>query len=120
MKHWPKRVDFCMCWLFQGQPISQAQVGRFTCGQKNQVWTGIYTVILVEGQDMPDCGQGDIYVRLRVGDQRVRSKVRASLSPFIFSLLLLSLFAVLITSSQFGSSLSLFLNLCPVFLSIPH
>uniref|UniRef100_A0A8C1GS34 Multiple C2 domains, transmembrane 2a n=1 Tax=Cyprinus carpio TaxID=7962 RepID=A0A8C1GS34_CYPCA len=72
--HWPKRVDFCMCWLFQGQPVSQAQVGRFTCGQKNQVWTGIYTVILVEGQDMPDCGQGDIYVRLRVGDQRVRSK----------------------------------------------
>ncbi|KTF88743.1 hypothetical protein cypCar_00040492 [Cyprinus carpio] len=58
----------------KGQPVSQAQVGRFTCGQKNQVWTGIYTVILVEGQDMPDCGQGDIYVRLRVGDQRVRSK----------------------------------------------
>uniref|UniRef100_A0A671KBQ6 Multiple C2 domains, transmembrane 2a n=1 Tax=Sinocyclocheilus anshuiensis TaxID=1608454 RepID=A0A671KBQ6_9TELE len=72
--HWPKLVDFCICWLFQGQPVSQAQVGRFTCGQKNQVWTGIYTVILVEGQDMPDCGQGDVYARFRVGDQRVRSK----------------------------------------------
>uniref|UniRef100_A0A9J8BU10 Multiple C2 domains, transmembrane 2a n=1 Tax=Cyprinus carpio carpio TaxID=630221 RepID=A0A9J8BU10_CYPCA len=72
--HISNSFDFCMCWLFQGQPVSQAQVGRFTCGQKNQVWTGIYTVILVEGQDMPDCGQGDIYVRLRVGDQRVRSK----------------------------------------------
>uniref|UniRef100_A0A672QVD8 Multiple C2 and transmembrane domain-containing protein 2-like n=1 Tax=Sinocyclocheilus grahami TaxID=75366 RepID=A0A672QVD8_SINGR len=43
-------------------------------GRKNQVWTGIYTVILVEGQDMPDCGQGDVYARFRVGDQRVRSK----------------------------------------------
>uniref|UniRef100_A0A8C1C459 Multiple C2 domains, transmembrane 2a n=1 Tax=Cyprinus carpio carpio TaxID=630221 RepID=A0A8C1C459_CYPCA len=40
----------------------------------NQVWTGIYTVILVEGQNMPDCGQGDVYVRFRVGEQRVRSK----------------------------------------------
>ncbi|XP_016376778.1 multiple C2 and transmembrane domain-containing protein 2-like [Sinocyclocheilus rhinocerous] len=58
----------------KGQPVSQAQVGRFTCGKKNQVWTGIYTVILVEGQDMPDCGQGDVYARFRVGDQRVRSK----------------------------------------------
>lgn len=38
----------------------------------------------------------------------------------IFLLLLLSLFPVLITSSQFASSLSLFLNLYPLFLSIPH
>uniref|UniRef100_A0A671KQB1 Multiple C2 and transmembrane domain-containing protein 2-like n=1 Tax=Sinocyclocheilus anshuiensis TaxID=1608454 RepID=A0A671KQB1_9TELE len=73
-KHWPKLVHCCMCWLFQGQPISPAQVMQLMCGQRNQVWTGIYTVILVEGQDMPDCGQGDVYVRFRVGDQRVRSK----------------------------------------------
>ncbi|XP_073706261.1 multiple C2 and transmembrane domain-containing protein 2 [Garra rufa] len=58
----------------KGQPISQAQVGRLMCAQRTQVWTGIYTVILVEGQDMPDCGQGDVYVRFRMGDQRVRSK----------------------------------------------
>ncbi|XP_016347768.1 multiple C2 and transmembrane domain-containing protein 2-like [Sinocyclocheilus anshuiensis] len=58
----------------KGQPISPAQVMQLMCGQRNQVWTGIYTVILVEGQDMPDCGQGDVYVRFRVGDQRVRSK----------------------------------------------
>nr|QEN96202.1 multiple C2 domain and transmembrane region protein 2a variant 3 [Danio rerio] len=55
----------------KGHPISQAQFGRFT---KSQVWSGVYTVILVEGQDMPDCGQGDVYVRFRLGDQRVRSK----------------------------------------------
>ncbi|KAK7160158.1 hypothetical protein R3I93_007961 [Phoxinus phoxinus] len=55
----------------KGQPVSQAQAGRL---MKSQVWTGVYTVILVEGQDMPDCGQGDVYVRFRLGDQRVRSK----------------------------------------------
>ncbi|XDV28760.1 hypothetical protein PO909_031975 [Leuciscus waleckii] len=55
----------------KGQPVSQAQAGRL---MKSQVWTGVYTVILVEGQDMPDCGHGDIYVRFRLGDQRVRSK----------------------------------------------
>lgn len=38
----------------------------------------------------------------------------------IFLLLLLSLLPVFITSSQFASSLSLFLNLYPLFLSIPH
>jgi hypothetical protein len=76
-QHWPKhRMPYCICWLFQGQ-----QAGRL---MKNQVWTGVYTVILVEGQDMPDCGQGDIYVRFRLGDQRVRSKVSSSLSCFLF------------------------------------
>ncbi|KAI2653593.1 Multiple C2 and transmembrane domain-containing protein 2 [Labeo rohita] len=58
----------------KGQPISPAQVGRLMGAQKTQIWSGIYTVILVEGRDMPDCGQGDVYVRFRVGDQRVRSK----------------------------------------------
>uniref|UniRef100_A0A672NJS9 Multiple C2 and transmembrane domain-containing protein 2-like n=1 Tax=Sinocyclocheilus grahami TaxID=75366 RepID=A0A672NJS9_SINGR len=65
-KHWPKLVHCCMCWLFQGQLISPVQVMQLTFGQRNQVWTGIYTVILVEGQDMPDCGQGDVYIRFRV------------------------------------------------------
>ncbi|KAA0714927.1 Multiple C2 and transmembrane domain-containing protein 2 [Triplophysa tibetana] len=57
-----------------GQPFSPTQGGRQTGGQRSQVWSGIYSVNLVEGQDMPDSGQGDIYVRLRVGDQRVKSK----------------------------------------------
>ncbi|XP_067245434.1 multiple C2 and transmembrane domain-containing protein 2 [Chanodichthys erythropterus] len=60
--------------LRKGQPISQAQVARLASAQKSQVWTGVYTVILVEGQEMPDCGQGDVYVRFRLGDQRVKSK----------------------------------------------
>lgn len=114
MRHWPKLVHFCMCWLFQGQPISPAQVGRLMGAQKTQIWSGIYTVILVEGRDMPDCGQGDVYVRFRVGDQRVRSKVRSSLSPVIASL------AFSFRRAHYIIALSLFLNLCPLFLSIPH
>lgn len=44
--------------------------------QKSQVWNGVYTVVLVEGQDMPESGQGDVFVRFRLGEQRFRSKVR--------------------------------------------
>lgn len=44
--------------------------------QKSQVWSGVYTVALVEGQDMPEGGQGDLFVRFKLGEQRFRSKVR--------------------------------------------
>lgn len=42
---------------------------------RNQMWTGVLCITLVEGQDMPQCGQGDIYVRFRLGDQKYKSKV---------------------------------------------
>ncbi|XP_058244091.1 multiple C2 and transmembrane domain-containing protein 2 isoform X2 [Hemibagrus wyckioides] len=42
--------------------------------QKSQVWNGVYTVVLVEGQDMPESGQGDVFVRFKLGEQRFRSK----------------------------------------------
>ncbi|XP_076847528.1 multiple C2 and transmembrane domain-containing protein 2 isoform X2 [Brachyhypopomus gauderio] len=58
------------------------QVVRTTAvAQKSQVWSGVYTLVLVEGQDMPDGGQADVYVRFRLGEQRCRSKclcIRAS------------------------------------------
>ncbi|XP_013858988.1 multiple C2 and transmembrane domain-containing protein 2 [Austrofundulus limnaeus] len=41
---------------------------------KNQMWTGVLHITLVEGQDLPQCGQGDIYVRFRLGDQKYKSK----------------------------------------------
>uniref|UniRef100_A0A4W4HFD3 C2 domain-containing protein n=1 Tax=Electrophorus electricus TaxID=8005 RepID=A0A4W4HFD3_ELEEL len=44
--------------------------------QKSQVWSGVYTLVLVEGQDMPEGSQGDVYVRFRLGEQRCRSRVR--------------------------------------------
>lgn len=42
---------------------------------KNQMWTGVLHITLVEGQDLPQFGQGDIYVRFRLGDQKYKSKV---------------------------------------------
>ncbi|XP_019118533.2 multiple C2 and transmembrane domain-containing protein 2 isoform X1 [Larimichthys crocea] len=41
---------------------------------KNQMWTGVLGITLVEGQDLPQYGQGDIYVRFRLGDQKYKSK----------------------------------------------
>ncbi|XP_037834238.1 multiple C2 and transmembrane domain-containing protein 2 isoform X2 [Kryptolebias marmoratus] len=41
---------------------------------KNQIWTGVLHITLVEGQDLPQYGQGDIYVRFRLGDQKYKSK----------------------------------------------
>uniref|UniRef100_A0AAY5E7E5 C2 domain-containing protein n=1 Tax=Electrophorus electricus TaxID=8005 RepID=A0AAY5E7E5_ELEEL len=59
------------------------QHGRIAApsAQKSQVWSGVYTLVLVEGQDMPEGSQGDVYVRFRLGEQRCRSRclcVRAS------------------------------------------
>lgn len=42
---------------------------------KNQMWTEVLGITLVEGQDLPQYGQGDIYVRFRLGDQKYKSKV---------------------------------------------
>ncbi|MEQ2206790.1 hypothetical protein XENOCAPTIV_002931, partial [Xenoophorus captivus] len=41
---------------------------------KNQMWTGVLLITLVEGQDLPQYGQGDVYVRFRLGDQKYKSK----------------------------------------------
>nr|XP_020466859.1 multiple C2 and transmembrane domain-containing protein 2-like isoform X2 [Monopterus albus] len=41
---------------------------------KNQMWTRILGITLVEGQDLPQYGHGDIYVRFRLGDQKYKSK----------------------------------------------
>ncbi|XP_041853703.1 multiple C2 and transmembrane domain-containing protein 2 isoform X2 [Melanotaenia boesemani] len=41
---------------------------------KNRTWTGVLHITLVEGQDLPQYGHGDIYVRFRLGDQKYKSK----------------------------------------------
>ncbi|KAM4733529.1 multiple C2 and transmembrane domain-containing protein 2 isoform 2-T2 [Anableps anableps] len=41
---------------------------------KNQMWTGVLHITLVEGQDLPQCSQGDVYVRFRLGDQKYKSR----------------------------------------------
>ncbi|KAJ8417396.1 hypothetical protein AAFF_G00286230 [Aldrovandia affinis] len=42
--------------------------------RKNQLWSSVVGVTLVEGQDLPEGGQGDVFVRFRLGDQKFRSK----------------------------------------------
>lgn len=49
---------------------------------KSQMWTGVLAIALVEGQDLPKYGQGDIYVRFRLGDQKYKSKVGPWLNYF--------------------------------------
>ncbi|XP_075998450.1 multiple C2 and transmembrane domain-containing protein 2 [Genypterus blacodes] len=41
---------------------------------RNQMWTAVLSTTLVEGQDLPQQGYGDIYVRFRLGDQKYKSK----------------------------------------------
>ncbi|XP_023259748.1 multiple C2 and transmembrane domain-containing protein 2-like isoform X1 [Seriola lalandi dorsalis] len=41
---------------------------------KNQMWSGVLRFTLIEGQDLPQYGHGDIYVRFRLGDQKYKSK----------------------------------------------
>uniref|UniRef100_A0A8C6NSW6 Multiple C2 domains, transmembrane 2a n=1 Tax=Nothobranchius furzeri TaxID=105023 RepID=A0A8C6NSW6_NOTFU len=41
---------------------------------KNQTWSSVLHITLVEGQDLPQHGQGDVYVRFRLGDQKYKSK----------------------------------------------
>lgn len=57
---------------------------------KNQMWTEVLGITLVEGQDLPQYGQGDIYVRFRLGDQKYKSKVWAVVELYFhpFSILL--------------------------------
>ncbi|XP_077084008.1 multiple C2 and transmembrane domain-containing protein 2 isoform X2 [Siphateles boraxobius] len=42
--------------------------------KKSQLWTGVYTITLVEGRDLPLDGQGDVFVRFKLGDQKYKSK----------------------------------------------
>ncbi|XP_041651749.1 multiple C2 and transmembrane domain-containing protein 2 [Cheilinus undulatus] len=41
---------------------------------KNRMWTGVLGISLVEGLDLPQYGNGDVYVRFRLGDQKYKSK----------------------------------------------
>ncbi|KAA0722887.1 Multiple C2 and transmembrane domain-containing protein 2 [Triplophysa tibetana] len=42
--------------------------------KKSQLWTGVFTITLVEGRDFPVDGQADVFVRFKLGDQKYKSK----------------------------------------------
>lgn len=58
----------------QNQALPQRSAETQKNQLKNQMWTGVLGITLVEGQDLPQYGQGDIYVRFRLGDQKYKSK----------------------------------------------
>lgn len=70
---------FYTCVIFDQQQQNQNQTPRTSDlpknNLKNQVWSGVFHITLVEGQDLPQYGQGDVYVRFRLGDQKYKSKV---------------------------------------------
>ncbi len=43
--------------------------------KKSQLWTGVYTITLVEGRGLLLDGQGDVFVRFKLGEQKYKSKV---------------------------------------------
>lgn len=66
----------CIFVLQQNSPVPSPRPAELPKNQmKNQMWTGVLGITLVEGQDLPQYGQGDIYVRFRLGDQKYKSKV---------------------------------------------
>ncbi|CAL8355638.1 unnamed protein product [Lota lota] len=75
-------VDLCLMYRdatikrSPGAQQTQGQTGGQSQGSllKNQVWTGVYSITLVEGLDLPPHGPADLYVRFRLADQKYKSK----------------------------------------------
>ncbi|KAM3609519.1 uncharacterized protein V6R79_016270 [Siganus canaliculatus] len=65
---WPQRKNKNQA--VPSQRPAEAQKNQL----KNQTWSGILGITLVEGQDLPQYGQGDIFVRFRLSDQKYKSK----------------------------------------------
>ncbi|XP_064807974.1 multiple C2 and transmembrane domain-containing protein 2-like isoform X2 [Oncorhynchus masou masou] len=57
----------------QTQDKDQTQ-GSAEATNMSQLWSGVFGITLLEGQDMPEYGQGDVYVRYRLGEQKYKSK----------------------------------------------
>lgn len=43
--------------------------------RKNQLWNGLVTITLLEGKNIPGGNWAEIFILLKLGDQRYRSKV---------------------------------------------
>uniref|UniRef100_A0A8C7MBT8 Multiple C2 and transmembrane domain containing 2 n=1 Tax=Oncorhynchus kisutch TaxID=8019 RepID=A0A8C7MBT8_ONCKI len=67
-------IDTCL--TFRDATIKRP-VKRLMCSNRKrlyQLWSGVFGITLLEGQDMPEYSQGDIYVRYRLGEQKYKSK----------------------------------------------
>ncbi|KAJ8271984.1 hypothetical protein COCON_G00108430 [Conger conger] len=42
--------------------------------RKSQLWSAVVSVTLVEGRDLPESGQAEVFVRCRLGDQKYKTK----------------------------------------------
>eukprot|EP00063_Salmo_salar_P029756 XP_014004591.1 PREDICTED: multiple C2 and transmembrane domain-containing protein 2-like isoform X4 [Salmo salar] len=59
----------------QSQPQDKDQTqGSAEATNMSQLWSGVFGITLLEGQDMPEYGQGNVYVRYRLGEQKYKSK----------------------------------------------
>ncbi|MBN3312360.1 MCTP2 protein, partial [Atractosteus spatula] len=54
--------------------IVQSSPGLAETLRKSQLWSGVVSITLVEGQDMLDDGTGEVFIRFRLGDQKYKSK----------------------------------------------
>lgn len=53
--------------------------------KKSQLWTGVLSITLVEGRNLPDDGPGDVFVRFKLGEQKYKSKVlKAEKTCYVF------------------------------------
>lgn len=43
--------------------------------RKNQLWNGLVTITLLEGKNIPGGGLAEVFILLKLGDQRYKSKV---------------------------------------------
>uniref|UniRef100_A0A8P4FYN9 Multiple C2 domains, transmembrane 2a n=1 Tax=Dicentrarchus labrax TaxID=13489 RepID=A0A8P4FYN9_DICLA len=67
-------VDVCLMFRDQNQATPTQRPAETQRNQsKNPLWTGVLRITLVEGLDLPQHGQGDIYVRFRLGDQKYKT-----------------------------------------------
>uniref|UniRef100_A0A8D3BVT4 Multiple C2 domains, transmembrane 2a n=1 Tax=Scophthalmus maximus TaxID=52904 RepID=A0A8D3BVT4_SCOMX len=69
-------VDVCL--MFRDATIKRSPVSGF-------LFIGVLGITLVEGQDLPQDGHGDIYVRFRLCDQKYKSKVGLWREQFDFN-----------------------------------
>lgn len=67
---WPQRKNKQQNQATPAQRSAETQKNQL----KNQMWTGVLGISLVEGLDLPQYGNGDIYVRFRLGDHKYKSK----------------------------------------------